>query len=173
MCLVMTSTDPEAGIRQLDQALAVGRETGDAAIVALASSNLTDALVRLGRLDEAAATGLEAADMGVESGALRNEVGFSLFNAAEALFLAGRWDECEVALGRLRDQRAGGLMELWGLALMAVLHAYRGTDDAAAAAIADAATLGVVHPKASARCRWRKRKSPCTRAIWTPLTGRR
>jgi len=147
MCLVMTSTDPEAGIRQFDQALAVGRETGDAAGVALASSNLTDALVRLGRLDEAAATGLEAADMGVESGALRNEVGFSLFNAAEALFLAGRWDECEDALGRLRHQRAGGLMELWGLALTALLQALRGRDDDATDAIADAATLGVVHPE--------------------------
>jgi DNA-binding CsgD family transcriptional regulator len=147
MCLVMTSTDPEAAIRQFDQALAVGRETGDAGAVALASSNLTDVLVRLGRLDEAAATGLEAADMGVESGALRNEVGFSLFNAAEALFLAGRWDECEDALARLRDQRAGGLMELWGLALTALLQALRGRDDAATDAIADAATLGVVHPE--------------------------
>jgi ATP/maltotriose-dependent transcriptional regulator MalT len=142
----MTSTDPEAGIRQFDQALAVGRETGDAGAVVLASSNLTDSLVRFGRLDEAAATGLEAAHIGVQSGALRNEVALSLFNAAEALFLAGRWDECEHVLGRVRDQRAGGMVELWGLVLTALLHAYRGTDDAAAAAIADAATLGVVHP---------------------------
>lgn len=147
MCLVMTSTDPEAAIRQFDQALAVGRETGDAAAVALASSNLTDVLVRLGRLDEAAATGLEAADIGMERVALRNEVGFSLFNTAEALFLAGRWGECEHALGRLRDQRAGGLMELWGLALTALLQASRGRDDAATDAIAHAATLGVVHPE--------------------------
>jgi DNA-binding CsgD family transcriptional regulator/tetratricopeptide (TPR) repeat protein len=145
-CLVMTSTDPEAGIREFDQALAVGREIGDAEAVALASSNLTDALIRLGRLDEAAETGLEAARIGVKSGAPRNEVGLSLFNAAEALFLAGRWDNCEHALERVRDQRAGGVVELWGLALLALLQASRGRDDAAAAAIADAATLGVVHP---------------------------
>ena len=144
-CLVMESTDPEAGIRELDQALAVGRASGDAGIVALWSSNLTDALVRLGRFDEAAATGLEAAQVGVQSGALRNEVGFILFNAAEALFLAGRWDECEHALERVRDQRAGGLMELWGLGLIALLHALRGRDDAAAAAIAEAAALGYAH----------------------------
>jgi DNA-binding CsgD family transcriptional regulator len=38
-------------------------------------------------------------------------------------------------------------MELWGLGLIALLHASRGTDDAATAAIAHAATLGVVHPE--------------------------
>jgi DNA-binding CsgD family transcriptional regulator len=146
-CLVMTRTDSEAGIRELGQALAVGRASGDAEIGAVWSSNLTDALIRLGRFDEAAATALEAARVGVQSRALRNEVGLILFNAAEALFLAGRWDECEHALGRLRDQRAGGLMELWGLGLIALLHASRGRDDAAATAIADAATLGVVHPE--------------------------
>jgi tetratricopeptide (TPR) repeat protein len=146
ICLVMTSTDPEAVIREFDQALAIGREIGDAGGVALASSNLTDALIRLGRLDEAAAVGLEAADIGVQMGAPRNEVGLSLFNAAEALFLAGRWDDCEHALERVRDLRAGGIVKLWGLALIALLQASRGRDDAAAAAIADAATLGVVHP---------------------------
>jgi DNA-binding CsgD family transcriptional regulator len=146
-CLVMESTDPEAGIRELEQALTVGRASGDAGIVALWSSNLTDALVRLGRFDEAAATGLEAAQVGVPSGALRNEVGYVLFNAAEALFLAGRWDECEHTLERVHDQRAGGLMELWGLGLIALLHALRGRDDAAATAIAEAAALGVVQPE--------------------------
>jgi DNA-binding CsgD family transcriptional regulator len=38
-------------------------------------------------------------------------------------------------------------MELWGLGLIALLQASRGRDDAAAAAIADAAALGVVHPE--------------------------
>ena len=78
----------------------------------------------------------------MQSGALRRWVGLSLFNGAEALFLAGRWDECEHVLERLRDQRAGGLVELCGLALTALLHASRGRDDAAAAAIATAASLG-------------------------------
>jgi hypothetical protein len=62
----------------------------------------------------------------MQSGALRNEVGLSLLNGAEALFLAGRWDECEQVLEQLRDQRAGGLVELAGLALTAQLHASRG-----------------------------------------------
>ena len=88
-CLLMTGTDPQAAIDEFEQALATGREIGDAGAVALWSANLVDALIRLGRLDQAAATGLEAAHVGVQSGALRNEVGLSLFNAAEACFSAG------------------------------------------------------------------------------------
>jgi DNA-binding CsgD family transcriptional regulator/tetratricopeptide (TPR) repeat protein len=146
ICRVMTSTDPQAGIREFDHALAIGREIGDAGGVALASSLLTDALIRLGRLDDAAATGFAAAHIGTQVGALRNEVGLNLFNAAEALFLAGRWDDCEHALERVRDQRAGGIVELSGLAFIALLQASRGRDEAAATAIADAASLGVVDP---------------------------
>ena len=62
ICLLMTSTDPEAGIREFEQALAIGREIGDAECVVDGYANLADALIRLGQLDEAAATGLEAAD---------------------------------------------------------------------------------------------------------------
>jgi DNA-binding CsgD family transcriptional regulator/tetratricopeptide (TPR) repeat protein len=146
ICRVMTSTDPQAGIREFDHALAIGREIGDAGGVALASSLLTDALIRLGRLDDVAATGFAAAHIGTQVGALRNEVGLNLFNAAEALFLAGRWDDCEHALERVRDQRAGGIVGLSGLAFIALLQASRGRDEAAATAIADAASLGVVDP---------------------------
>jgi DNA-binding CsgD family transcriptional regulator/tetratricopeptide (TPR) repeat protein len=147
ICLVMTSTDPDAGMRELDRALAIGRDIGDAGTVAFASSLLTDSLIRFGRFDEAAAIGLQVADIGVQAGALRNEVGLSLFNAAEALSLAGRWDDCEHVLDRVRDLRSGGLVELWGLALTALLQGSRGRDDAAAGAIADAAILGVGHPE--------------------------
>jgi DNA-binding CsgD family transcriptional regulator len=143
-CLVMTSAEAQAGIRELQQALVVGRASGDGGVIALWSSNLTDALMRLGRFDEAAATGLAAADVAVQSRALRNEVGFVLFNASEALFLAGRWEECEHTLGRVRDQRTAGLIEFWGLGLAALLHAVRGADDAAATAISDAEALGVL-----------------------------
>jgi class 3 adenylate cyclase/tetratricopeptide (TPR) repeat protein len=146
-CLLRTDTDPEAAIDEYEQARAIGREIGDVEAVALWSANLVDALVRLGRLDDAAATALEAANIGVQAGALRNEVGLNLFNGAEALFLCGRWDECEHVLERLAAQRAGGLVELIGLALAALLHASRGRDDAAAAAIASAADLGVDDPQ--------------------------
>jgi tetratricopeptide (TPR) repeat protein len=142
ICLGMTSNDPEAGIREFEQVIAIGREIGDAEEVVYAYANLADKLVRLGRLDEAAAAALEAADVGVEMGALRSWVGLSMINRAEALFLAGRWDECEQQLARLRDQRAGGLVELWRLAFTAVLEASRGRDDAAAAAICSGPRLG-------------------------------
>jgi DNA-binding NarL/FixJ family response regulator/tetratricopeptide (TPR) repeat protein len=146
-CLLRTDTDPEAAIDEYEQARAIGREIGDVGAVALWSANLVDALIRLGRLDDAAATALEAAHTGVQAGALRNEVGLNLFNGAEALFLGGRWDECEHVLERLFAQRAGGLVELIGLALAALLHASRGRNDAAAAAIASAADLGVDDPQ--------------------------
>lgn len=110
----MTGTDPAAAIDEFDQALAIGREIGDAEAVALWSANLVDALIRLGRLDEAAAIALEAAHTGAEAGALRNEVGLTLINGAQALFLGGRWDECEDVLERLPAQRAGGVVELGG-----------------------------------------------------------
>jgi tetratricopeptide (TPR) repeat protein len=113
-CLTMTSADAEAGIREFEQMLAISREIGHADWVVYGYSNLTDMLIRMGRLDAAAATGLEAADVGMQLGAIRDAVGSSLFNAAEALFLAGQWDECEQALGRLRDRRVGGVTELHG-----------------------------------------------------------
>jgi DNA-binding CsgD family transcriptional regulator len=149
--LAMTSTDPEAGIDEFEQALAVSREIGDTWAVVLTSANLAETLVLLGRLDEAAATALEAADIGVQSAGLRREVGLSLSNAANALFLGGRWDECQHALERLGDQRAGGWMEPWGLALAGLLDASRGRDDDASAAIAAAGNLGVVDAD-SAEC---------------------
>jgi DNA-binding CsgD family transcriptional regulator/tetratricopeptide (TPR) repeat protein len=152
-CLLMTGTDPDAAIDEFEQALAIGREIGDVGAVALWSAYLVDALIRLGRLDDAAATALEAAHTGVQAGALRNEVGLTLFNGAEALFLGGRWDECEHVLERLSAQRAGGLMELCGLALAALLHASRGRNDAAAAAIASAGNLGVDDPEAEGMLR--------------------
>src|SRR5918994_925912 len=148
ICLGMTSTDPEAAIREFEQVVAIGRETGDAEGLVYAYANLADALIRLGRLDEAAVTALEAADVAGEMGALRSWVGLSMINRAEALYLAGRWDECEQALGRLHDQRAGGLVELLGLGLTALLDTSRGRDDAAAAAAAAAGSMGVDHPQA-------------------------
>jgi len=148
ICLGMTSTDPEAGIHEFEQVVAIGREIGDAEQVVYAYANLADALIRLGRLDEAAVTALEAVDVAGEMGALRSWVGLSMVNRAEALYLGGRWDECEQALGRLRDQRAGGLIELMGLGFTALLETSRGRDDAAAAAVAAAGSMGVDHPQA-------------------------
>jgi DNA-binding NarL/FixJ family response regulator len=150
-CVVMTSGDPGAGIDEYEQALSVSREIGDTWAVVLTSANLAESLVMLGRLDEAAAVALQAADIGVRSPGLRREVGLSLCNAGNALFLAGRWDECQHALERLRDQRAGGWMEAWRLALAALLDALRGSDDAARAAVATA-TAGSLVDAVEAEC---------------------
>ena len=74
LCLLMTSPDPEAGIRQSEQVIGIGRDIGDTEWVVFGCANLADALIRLGRLEEAAAAGLEAADEGVRLGALRSWV---------------------------------------------------------------------------------------------------
>jgi class 3 adenylate cyclase/tetratricopeptide (TPR) repeat protein len=148
ICLGNTSTDAEAGIHELEQALAIGREIGDTESMVDAYCNLAYALIRLGRFDEAAATGVQATAL-VQSGALRSDVGMSLLNVAEARFLAGRWNDCEEALERLRDQRAGGEVELWRLALTALLHASRGQDAAAATLVAEADSMGIDEPQAA------------------------
>lgn len=148
ICLLMTSTDPDAGIREFEQVLTIARELGDAEELVYAYGNIADSLCRLGRIDQAVATALEAAEVAAQSGALRSWVGLSLFNGAEALFLAGRWDECEHTLGRLHDQRAGGLIGLAGLALTALLRTSRGQDDAAASAIADVVDVDIDEPQA-------------------------
>jgi tetratricopeptide (TPR) repeat protein len=160
VCLLRTDTDPEAAIDEFEQALAIGREIGDVGAAALWSANLVDALIRLGRLDDAAATGLKAADLGVQAGALRNEVGLILFNGAEALFLGGRWDECEHVLERLHAQRAGGVVELNGLALAALLQASRGRNVLRLPPLPPPPTSASMTPKARACCAQLRRRRP-------------
>ena len=95
VCLTMTSTDPEAGIREFEHVVAIGREIGDADEVASAYACLSDTLIRLGRLDEAAAAGPGGVRRWRGAGSFpRAAFGLGLWNGAEALFLAGRWDEC-------------------------------------------------------------------------------
>ena len=136
VCLTATSTDPEAGTGELEHAVTIGREIGDADEIATVYANLAESFIRLGRLDDAAAAGRESVDAGVNLGLPESWLGEGLFIWAEALFLGGKWDECEQVLGRLRDQRGRRVMELWRLALTGLLEASRGSDDAAMTAIA-------------------------------------
>jgi DNA-binding CsgD family transcriptional regulator/tetratricopeptide (TPR) repeat protein len=138
---------PDAGVSEFEQVVAIGREIGDADWVMHGSAALTDSLMRLGRLDDAATAGLEAADAGRQLGAVRHAIGGNLFNAAEALLMAGRWDHCAAVLSRLHDQRPGGFPGLSAFALTALLEALRGRDEIAAAAAADARDFGVDDPR--------------------------
>jgi DNA-binding CsgD family transcriptional regulator len=149
-CLVMTGADPEAGIRELEQAIAICRELSDIEGIDLGYSYLTDTFIRLGRLDEAAATALEAADVCLELGALQSWLGIVMINGAEALFLAGRWDECQELLTRLRDQHCGGFVEHLEVVFTALLEATRGRNDAAVAAIDAAGSAGIEDTQAEA-----------------------
>jgi tetratricopeptide (TPR) repeat protein len=88
-CLTMTSADAKAGIREFEQVLTIGREIGHADWVVYGYSNLTDTLIRMGRLDAAAATGLEGADVGMQLGAIRERWGRACSTQPKPCFLPG------------------------------------------------------------------------------------
>jgi DNA-binding CsgD family transcriptional regulator len=138
---------PDAGVSEFEQVVAIGREIGDADWVLHGSAALTDSLIRLGRLDDAAAAGLEAAATGRQLGTVRHAIGGNLCNAAEALLMAGRWDDSAAVLSRLRDLWPGGFPGVAGLGLTALLEALRGSNQIAAEAAADARGLCVDDPR--------------------------
>ena len=92
----------------------------------------------------------ESVDVCLELGALQSWVGVAMFNAAEALFLAGRWDDCQQVLGGLHEQRCGGSMERLELVFTALFAASRGRDEAAGVAIAAAESVGGYDTQADA-----------------------
>jgi predicted ATPase/DNA-binding CsgD family transcriptional regulator len=144
VCLLMTETDAARGRREYERALVLARQIGEPDEVLYTYANLVDALARLGRYDEAAELAAEAAEAEDTMGSLRSQLGLLLLNGAEALLLAGRWKECDKALQRLRDRRAGGLVEYWRLAFSAIFEALRGNEEIAEAAIAEADGSGVI-----------------------------
>jgi DNA-binding NarL/FixJ family response regulator/tetratricopeptide (TPR) repeat protein len=143
VCLGYTSREPDAGIQEIEHAVAIYREIRDAEEAVFAYATLTYSLITHGRLDDAAAVADAAAEVGKELGASWGWLGLCMVSRAEALFLAGRWDDCEEVLERLRDQRVGGLVGMVGLALSAVLDGARGRDDVAAASLLAAEAMGV------------------------------
>jgi DNA-binding NarL/FixJ family response regulator len=147
--LVSTGEDVDLGIHELQQALTIGREVGDAEEIILAAINLSDSLIRLGRYDEAATIALEGADAGRHGGAARNEVGFIMLNAVEAMIPAGRWDEADGIVQQTLALRAGTQVELFAHHTSALIHVQRGRLDAASEALERADFLGrdVAHPQ--------------------------
>ena len=143
VCFLMTSADAADGRRQLERALVIARQIGQPEEVVSTYANLVDSLVRLGRYDDAAELAREAAEAAADLAILQSGLGLLLLNGAEALLLAGRWKECDQALQQLGDRRAGGLVEYLRLGLTAILEAFRGNDDLAETAVAEADGSGV------------------------------
>jgi class 3 adenylate cyclase/DNA-binding CsgD family transcriptional regulator/tetratricopeptide (TPR) repeat protein len=146
--LVGSAENVDIGIEELQRSLAISREISDIEEFLHAAINLSDALIKIGRYQEAVSIALDGADEGRRGGASRHDVGFVMLNAAEALLAMGGWDECERVIGRALELCAGDFVDFIGHASRGLLHAWRGQVDEAAAAlrIADSLGAGVTPP---------------------------
>src|SRR5262249_49493959 len=97
-CCLASLGQPNEGIARLRAALEVAEELRSPDALNRAYTNLTDALIKAGRLEEAAAVALDAMAMGEEIGGLRLES--AGLNSAEALVNLGRWDEADALLAQ-------------------------------------------------------------------------
>jgi DNA-binding NarL/FixJ family response regulator len=140
--LVSSGENIDLGLQEFQRALAIGRDIEDAEEITIAAINLSDSTMRLGRFDEAASIALEGAEAGRRGGAPRNNVGFLMLNAVEALIQAGRWTEAETIAQQALDLRAGTQVDLIAYSATAWIHAQRGRLEAASVALARAAVLG-------------------------------
>jgi DNA-binding CsgD family transcriptional regulator/tetratricopeptide (TPR) repeat protein len=139
--LVGSGEQVDAGIEELQRSLSISRDIGDTEQVVMSATNLSDALMRVGRYQNAASIALDGVDAG-RSGASRHDTGFLMLNAGEALLAAGEWDDCERMIGRALDLRAGDHVDFIAYARSALLHAWRGKFDDAATALSAADRLG-------------------------------
>jgi DNA-binding CsgD family transcriptional regulator/tetratricopeptide (TPR) repeat protein len=146
--LVGAAENVDIGIEELQRSLAISREISDIEEFVHAAINLSDALIKIGRYQEAVSIALDGADEGRSGGGSRHDVGFIMLNAAEALLAMGAWDDAERVIDRALELRAGDFVDFVGHASRALLHAWRGQPDEAAAAlrIADSLGAGVTPP---------------------------
>jgi DNA-binding CsgD family transcriptional regulator len=126
--------EPDRGIAELEASRRLAEQVGSPEELVRSYVNLSDALEAAGRLEEAAAVGLEGAETIGRLGLGHFYVALSLGNAAYVLFRLGRWEEAD---GRLRDALERGpdrhLTNL--LILPAELEMARGNFAAAAEAL--------------------------------------
>ncbi|HEY5012107.1 MAG TPA: AAA family ATPase [Acidimicrobiia bacterium] len=122
----------DAGLEHLHRAAEIAREKQSWTDLARAAVNESGILEAIGRLEEAAALALAAADDATRHGLERSHANFLRYNAIDCLFELGRWDEVDALLDRIDRTRPVGLDEMRLLDLRAALHTGRGELDAAA-----------------------------------------
>jgi DNA-binding NarL/FixJ family response regulator len=146
--LVGAAENVDLGIEELQRSLAIGREISDIEEIVHAAINLSDALFKIGRYQEAVSTALDGADEGRNGGASRHDVGFIMLNATEALLAMGSWNQSERVIGQTLELRAGDVVNFVGHASRGLLHAWRGrlNDATAALDIADSLGVGLTPP---------------------------
>jgi DNA-binding NarL/FixJ family response regulator len=141
--LVGAAENVDIGIEELQRSLAIGREISDIEAIVHAAINLSDALFKIGRYQEAVSVALDGADEARNGGASRHDVGLVMLNATEPLLAMGSWDESERVIGRALELRAGDVVNFLGHASRGLLDAWRGRLDDATAALGIADSLGV------------------------------
>jgi DNA-binding CsgD family transcriptional regulator len=119
--------DPEPGLRLINEALAIARESNDATDIGEASWELGTALVRAGRSEEALAFWRAASDEARHNGTWRLfGMLYDLGITTELVFL-GRWTEAAEALASLEPDAGAGIMRDVHLGNSAKLAARRGS----------------------------------------------
>ena len=131
--------DPETGLAHYREAIRIARELGRGERLAGAVNHLGDALLMLGRLDEALTT-LEAGYEEARAGGLALSEGVLLqVTMAECELRLGRWDEAAARLERLLERTHDDGLRLAAAGLLTALRARQG-DFAAAEAFEREAT---------------------------------
>jgi DNA-binding NarL/FixJ family response regulator len=138
---LMATGEREEGAAALRRALALARERGQLADIAVAAVNLSDALHQAGRTEEALRVAREAH---AELASLPTRQGWVALAIAQQLFDAGDWEAAEAALAEVDRRRpAGGNWELEPRLRHAELALGRDERELARGLLARAAELAV------------------------------
>ena len=133
--------DAETGLAHYREAIRIARELGRGERLASAVNNLGDALLMLGRADEALAT-LEAGYEEVRALGLALSEGVLLqVSAVECELRLGRWDEAAARLERVLERTHDDELRFAATGFLAVLRARQGDFAAAEALDREAAAL--------------------------------
>jgi DNA-binding CsgD family transcriptional regulator/tetratricopeptide (TPR) repeat protein len=94
-CALVNLGDPDAGLAELEAAVRLATQADDVIVALRAIQNHSDALLAVGRLEEAAAVALDGIQQARRLGLARFYGPFLACNATEALVALGRWDQAE------------------------------------------------------------------------------
>ncbi len=131
----------DEGIATFREGVRIADEIGGVEGIAVARSNLSSLLDRVGRTEEALAEAMAGFAEAERLGVARTYGGTLLGHAAKALINLGRWDEAEAALDRGLDLDPIGRPAVWLRINKARLDTGRGRFDAAEGELREARAI--------------------------------